>query len=100
MSGPSKTSGILSASALVAGRGNNKGPVILAGAHIVTNGTDDVTVTLYDSLAATGPEVFKQVVAGSDLSIPFVLPQGGISCGTGLYAVIAGAGAELIVHFR
>jgi len=98
MSAPNNSSGILSASAIVATR--NGSPLILSGAHIITNGTDDVTIILYDELSATGEEVFKQVVAGSDLSIPFVMPQGGIRCNTGIYASIAGTGAELIVFWR
>lgn len=74
---------------------------ILAGVHIITNGTADATLILYDNAtAATGQEVFKQIVTGTNDSVPYSMPDGGIYCTNGIYADITGTGAEYIVFFR
>ena len=90
-----KSTGIKSASALI-----NNGKTILAGAHVITNGTNAVTLIVYDALSATGTAVFKQVVTGTDNAIPYTLPIGGIRCDTGMYASVSGTGAEYILFYR
>jgi hypothetical protein len=76
------------------------GRAILAGAHIVTNGTNDATLIVYDNTSAAGTIVFKQIVTGADNSIPYTLPDGGIRCDTGIHAVVSGTGAEYILFYR
>ncbi len=76
------------------------GKAILAGVHIITNGSADATLILYDNTAASGVVVFKQVVTGADDAIPYTLPDGGIRCSNGIYADIAGTGAEYVVFYR
>jgi len=96
MAGTNKSSGLKTADAAIAA-----GKAILAGAHIITNGTADVTLTLYDNAsAASGTVIFKQVVTGTDDSIPYTLPDGGVGAKNGIYADIAGTGAEYIVFYR
>jgi len=56
---------------------------------------------LYDNAsAASGTEVFKQVVTGTNDAIPYSMPDGGIYCKNGIYADVTGTGAGYIVFFR
>lgn len=90
-----KSTGLLTADGLIL-----NGRAVLAGVHIVTDGTNDVTLVLYDNTSAAGKEVFKQKVTGTDDSIPYTLPDGGIRCDNGVYADITGTGAEFIIFYR
>ena len=76
------------------------GKAILAGLQIITNGTNDVTVIVYDNTSAAGTEVFKQTVTGTDDSIPYTLPDGGIRCKNGIYVDVSGTGGQYIVFYR
>jgi hypothetical protein len=91
----SRSSGLKSADALI-----RTGPVILAGVHIITDQTNDLTLTIYDNTAASGTEVFKQIVTGENDSIPYSMPDNGIYCKNGIYADVTGTGAEYIVFFK
>jgi len=77
----------------------NDGVAIVAGINIVAAAAD-VTVTLYDNTAGSGKIVAKYIldidVAG--LSAYVDLPD--VRCEIGLTAVVAGVGAEVIVHYR
>jgi len=75
------------------------GQAIVSGISI-TAAAADVTVTLYDALSATGTEVAKYIldISIEGLSTYVALPD--IKCTTGLTAVVAGVGAEAIVHYR
>ena len=90
-----KSTGVLSADTLIM-----TGRAILAGAQIITDGTNDATLIIYDNTAGSGTEVFKQTVTGSDDAIPYTLPDGGVRCSTGLYADISGTGAEFVIYYR
>jgi hypothetical protein len=90
-----KSSGELTADTLI-----TTGKAVLAGVQIITDGTNDATLVIYDNTAASGTEVFKQVVAGADLSLPFWFSSGGIRCDTGMYCDVTGTGASYIVYFR
>jgi hypothetical protein len=90
-----KSSGLLTADGLL-----HTGKGILAGVQIITDGVNDATVIIYDNTSAAGNEVFKQVVTGTDDSIPYTLPDGGVRCDNGIYIDVAGTGAAFIVYYR
>lgn len=96
MSNPTNiSSGLLTADATVkTGRG------ILSGAQIITNGSDNVTLILYDNVSASGKVIFKQIVTGTDNAIPYWFSGGGVQVENGIFADVAGTGAEYIVYYR
>lgn len=75
------------------------GQAIVAGISI-TAAAVDVTVTLYDETTATGTVIAKYIldISLAGLSTYIDLPD--VKCTTGLTAVVAGAGAEVQVHYR
>jgi len=96
MSGTNKSSGIKSADSLI-----NTGAAILAGVQIITDKTNDMTLTIYDNTSAAGTVVFKQIVTGTDDSLTYWLDVG-TRCKTGIYAdmdLAAGTG-EYIIFYR
>ena len=97
MTSPSYSSGLKTADGVIRA---DKG--ILTGVHVITDGTNDATVLLYDNAsAATGTEIFKITVTGTDDSIPINLPNNGVYCKNGIYADITTAGTMgYIVYFR
>jgi len=77
------------------------GKSILAGVQIITDKTNDATVVLYDNTSAAGTEIFKAIVTGTDDTIHFNVPDGGISCDIGIYAditVAAGAMGYIVLY--
>lgn len=75
----------------------NNGKAIVAGLSL-TAAAADVTVTLYDENSATGTEIAKYVLLVANKSDYIDIPD--VRCDTGLTAVVAGVGAEVIVHYR
>lgn len=75
------------------------GQAIVSGISI-TAAAADVTVTLYDALSATSTEVAKYLLDISVEGLSAYVPIPDVKCTTGLTAVVAGAGAEVIVHYR
>lgn len=73
------------------------GPVYITSILIITNGTDDATVILYDNTAASGTVRWEQTVAGAnnyggkDWSYPKFFA-------IGIYADVEGTGASYIVE--
>ncbi|MCK4706327.1 MAG: hypothetical protein KAT90_12660 [Gammaproteobacteria bacterium] len=76
-----------------------KGAAIAAGISI-TAAAADVTVTLYDELTATGTVVAKYILDIDVEGLSTHVPLPNIKCSVGLTAVVAGAGAEVQVHYR
>ena len=97
MAGTNVSSGLQTADAVVTDRRS-----ILAGIHMVTGGTNDCTVIVYDNAsAASGLELFKMVVTGADDGRYFEMPQDGVRAKNGLYVDITTAGGgAYIVHYR
>ena len=97
MTSPSYSSGLKTADGVIRA---SKG--ILTGVQIITDGTNDATLVLYDNAsAATGTAVFKITVTGTDDAIPINLPNNGVYCTNGIYADITTAGTMgYIVYFR
>lgn len=89
----SKSSGSLSASTLLV-----TGTALLCGLNLVTDGTNAVTVTVYDNTAASGTVLATVKVKGADLSkeILFTYP---VKAKTGLYASVSGTGASFTVYY-
>lgn len=95
MSGTSKHTGILTV-------GNNAiqtGKGILTGLSI-TAAAADVTVTIYDNTAGSGDVALKYIldINVEGLSTYLQLPE--VKCDTGIYAVVAGVGAEVVLHYK
>lgn len=95
MHGTNISTGLLTADAILA-----TGKSILTGINIITDKTNDVTLVLYDALSATGTELFKCQVIGTEDSAYFHLPDGGIRADIGIYADVTGTGAAFIVHYK
>lgn len=90
-----KSTGVLNSDTLIM-----DGKAIVAGIQIITDGTNDATLILYDNTAASGKEVFKASLTGTNDPLYISLPDGGVRCDNGLYADVTGTGAEFIVHYR
>lgn len=73
---------------------------ILTGVVVGTDGTNDVTLTIYDdNTAATSNTIlFEVVVGGADNHAVFDLGSIRPRCVNGLYADVTGTGASYIVY--
>ena len=76
------------------------GPGVLLGVIITTNGTDDVTVDLYNKLE-TGVDAEKLiptfVVAGADMAGGVIPPP--VEFVVGCYMVVSGTGAKVVAYY-
>jgi hypothetical protein len=94
-SGVYKSSGALGPSAgacVLAKKG------ILAGALVSTNGTNDATLTVYDSLTAAGNQLLPTIVVpGANLLGGVIIP---IEAETGITYVLTGTGARVVIYYR
>tara|TARA_R110002126_G_scaffold134222_1_gene278365 strand:- start:460 stop:753 length:294 start_codon:yes stop_codon:yes gene_type:complete len=97
MSGTNLSSGLKTADAVVSDRRS-----ILAGVNIVTGGTNDATIIIYDNAsAASGVVLFKMVLTGALDGQYYELPEGGVRAKDGLYVDITStAGGAYIVHYK
>ena len=98
MTSPSYSSGLKTADAVI-----RVDKAIATGVQIITDGTNDATLILYDNAsAASGTEIFKIVVTGTDDALPINLPNNGMYCKNGIYAdiTVAAGTAGYIVFFR
>jgi hypothetical protein len=73
------------------------GRALLSSVLVITNGTNDATVILYDNTAASGDKVFEAVVAGANNAELFAFNKD-VLCEDGLYLSISGTGASCIVY--
>ena len=73
------------------------GPGLFCGVVINTDGSNDATIILYDSLTAANTKIHEQVILAADVTGGFV-PWPPIAYTTGLYLSIAGTGASAIVN--
>jgi hypothetical protein len=95
MSCPAQSSGLRSADAAISAL-----PAYLKGLIVLTDGTNDATVVIYDNAsAASGTALAKLIVPGASLSASLHLPQYGIIANAGLYADVTGTGAAYIVQY-
>lgn len=96
MARPVVSSGLKSSDSAIA-----DGPCRLRAATILTDGSNDATLTVYDNAsAASGTVVMKAKVAGADLTGHLALPGGGVACRNGLYADISGTNSSYIIYFE
>lgn len=97
MAGTNVSSGLKTADAVVTDRRS-----ILAGVNIVTGGTNDCTIIVYDNAsAASGVVLFKMVVTGANDGAYFNLGDDGIRAKNGLYVDLTStAGGAYVVHYR
>jgi hypothetical protein len=88
------SSGELTASAAVAAQKS-----ILGGVLIMTDGTNDATIIIYDhATAASGTKIWESVITGSDNYGGGIFPHP-IRCANGIYVSISGTGASAIVFY-
>ncbi len=94
MSGTSSiSSGLQTADAQIyTGRGT------LQALTVITDGSNDATVTLYDNTAASGTVLAKLVVDGT-ANTGFQSWNFHCRCLNGIYADVSGTGASYIVHY-
>ena len=89
-----RSSGEITASAALQAQGS-----LLDGVLVITDGTNDATIIVYDNAsAASGTKLFEAVVAGSNNAELFKLPYA-VKAENGLYVSVAGTGASCIVYF-
>ena len=75
------------------------GECFLVAIEVITDGTNDAKLIVYDALSTDGKVVFEMTVTGSShyggrLFIPSVHMQ------TGIYGVLSGTGASYIVEYK
>ncbi len=77
-------------------------PVIFGGVVIGTNGVNNVTVDLYDNAsAASGKRIIPQFVqVAANARYGGTIEDEGVVCNNGIYAAIAGTGAEVCVRYK
>ena len=96
MTATNLSSGLKTADAVILDRRG-----ILSGINLITDKTNDLTLILYDNAsAASGTELFKTQIVGTDDTAYIEMPEGGIRCSNGIYADVTGTGAAYIVHYR
>lgn len=85
------------------GQVSTSGQVVAGGAYltaitVLTDGTNDATVILYDSTAASGKVVAKLWVPGGLYSdrMSWTYP---LRVGNGIYASVSGTGASALVEY-
>ena len=90
----SKSTGLLTADKTVI-----TGKSILTGFLVVTDGTNNATIVIYDNTSAAGTELAKIVVLGASYfgGGTFEIP---IRCTKGIYADITGTGASYIIYYN
>lgn len=72
---------------------------VFGGILIITDGTNDVTVTIYDhASAASGTAVWESTITGSDNYGGGILPHP-IRCENGIYAALSGDGVETVIIY-
>lgn len=74
------------------------GPGIFCGVVINTDGSNDATIILYDSLTAANTKLHEQVVLAADITGGYV-PFPPMAYITGLYLSVSGTGASAIVNY-
>jgi hypothetical protein len=87
------SSGKLSASALV-----TSGTTYLAAVHVITDGTNAATVTVYDNTSAAGTIVYQVTVDGANYYGGRVWTSP-VKLSTGVYCAISGTGAGAFVEY-
>jgi len=88
---PAQCSGLKSADATI-----KSGKAVLAAVLVITNGTDDASLTIYDNTSASGTKLLEITVPAADRYAFFPLWVKAIN---GLYADVAGTGAAYIVYY-
>jgi len=71
----------------------------LAAVQVLTNGTDNATVIIYDNTSASGTKLFEATLAGSENARLFDFSSP-ISFDTGAYLDISGTGAGCIPYVK
>ena len=75
------------------------GKCLLTGIKIVTNGTNDATVEIYDNTEASGTKVDKFVVSGDENYGGAIYGKSPIMMSTGIYVTLSGTGANFFVFY-
>jgi hypothetical protein len=88
-----KSSGLQSSVIIKTGAGQ------FGGVLIITNGSVDASVIIYDALSATGTELFKGTVAAASNFGSF-FTSFPVKVKTGIYIAVTGTGAKAIVYYR
>ena len=90
---PSHSSGEQAADA-----GIRTGECYISSVVIITDGTNNAKLILYDNIAASGTVMLEMTVVGVDHygGRNWAFP---VRCGTGIYADITGTGASYIVEY-
>ncbi len=89
-----KSSGEITSSAAAASV-----PAKLGGIIVLTDGSTDATVILYDAASATGTKLFEMKVAGGD-NYGGAMFSEPVEAMIGIWAELSGANASCIVFYR
>jgi hypothetical protein len=88
-----ESSGKKSASGII-----TTGAAYLSAVQVLTDGSNDATVIIYDNTSAAGTILFQGTVAGADSYGGRVWPWP-VAARTGLYVAISGTGAGCFVEY-
>jgi len=88
---PARCSGLKSADATI-----KSGKTVLAAVLVLTDGSNDATLTIYDNTSASGTKLLEVTVPAADRYALFPL---WVRANNGLYADISGTGAQYIVYY-
>ena len=88
----SESSGEKSASALI-----NTGECVVTGVKVITNGSNDVTVTLYDNTEASGKKLDSWPVAADERYGGTMFGKAALKAHNGVYAEMSGVGGTYYV---
>ena len=91
---PSTASGRKDASALI-----YTGATLLTGVKVVTNGTDNVTVVVYDNTEGSGKVVDEWTVTGSENYGGTNYGKSPVIIDNGIYVTVSGTGGKYYVFY-
>jgi hypothetical protein len=75
------------------------GNAYMYGAYVITDGSNDATISVFDNTAASGTTIFEMTVLGGD-------NYGGknwnppVKCNTGITVDVTGTGASYIIEYQ
>lgn len=94
------SSGLLAASQAVMGGNSSPCSGRLLSIHLIADGTNAATVTIYDNpSAASGLVLAKLSIPAGETYVDAHLPGDGMVANQGLYASLSGTGAACIVGY-
>lgn len=90
----SESSGEKTASSVI-----NDGACVITGVKVITNGSNDVTLTLYDNTTASGKKIDEFVIPSDERYGGAIYGKTALKASNGVYAEMTGIGGKFFVFF-